>query len=61
MTELKAAQPSNKFFYIQAEVSLISRIDLASQKILQLEKKVDYLCISPGGMPFKEPFVHSKL
>jgi hypothetical protein len=53
MNELRDAGPSNHFIHLEAEVSLISSIDLACKAILKVEKQVDYLCTSPGGMPFQ--------
>lgn len=50
--QLRATAPSSKFVYIEAQVSLISDIDKACDQILPSERKVDILCMSPGGMPF---------
>ncbi|KAL1870723.1 hypothetical protein Daus18300_005043 [Diaporthe australafricana] len=46
------ATSSNKFVFIETQVSLISGIDTACNEILSAERKVDILCMSPGGMPF---------
>lgn len=52
LNQLRATAPSNKFVYIEAQVSLISDIDTACNQIISAERKVDILCMSPGGMPF---------
>lgn len=49
---LKASSPSNEFVYIEAQLSLTSDIDIASNKISSSEQCVDLMCMSPGGMPF---------
>lgn len=46
------ATSSNEFVFIEAQVSLISDIDTACNQILSAERKIDILCLSPGGMPF---------
>lgn len=50
--ELKASAPSNKFVFVEAQVSLISDVDDAYKKVSSAEQRVDLLYISPGGMPF---------
>lgn len=50
--QLKASSLNSKFVYVEAQVSLISDIDKACDQILSAERKVDILCMSPGGMPF---------
>ncbi|KAH9993896.1 hypothetical protein F4779DRAFT_608440 [Xylariaceae sp. FL0662B] len=40
-----------KIVYIETDVSLISGINFASERIKAAEKKVDYLCMSMGGLP----------
>lgn len=52
LDQLGAIAPSSKFVYIESQVSLISDIDKACDQILSAERKVDILCMSPGGMPF---------
>lgn len=52
LSQLRAVSPGNKFVYIEAHVSLISDIDTACKQIVSAERKVDILCVSPGGMPF---------
>lgn len=52
LNQLRATSPSNKFVYVEAQVSLISNIDTACNQIISAERKVDILCMSPGGMPF---------
>ena len=48
----QASQRSNKIVFIEAQVSLISGIDNACEQIKATEKKLDYLSMSSGGMPF---------
>ncbi len=43
----------NKIVFIETQVSLISGIDVACEQIKAAEKRVDYLCMSTGGMPFQ--------
>ncbi|KAJ4420380.1 hypothetical protein N0V82_004369 [Gnomoniopsis sp. IMI 355080] len=52
LDQLRASSPSNKYSFIEGQVSLISDIDAASNKISSSEQRVDLLCMSPGGMPF---------
>ncbi|KAI2601730.1 hypothetical protein GGR54DRAFT_71303 [Hypoxylon sp. NC1633] len=48
---LESLNPACKIVYIETDVSLISGIDLACQQIAEAESKVDYLCMSMGGLP----------
>lgn len=52
LDQLRAICPSSRFVYIEAQVSLIADIDKACNQILSAERKVNVLCMSPGGMPF---------
>lgn len=45
------ANPGCKIIFVEADVSLLSDIDDASQRISAAEDKVDYLCMSMGGIP----------
>lgn len=47
-----ASKRGNRIIFIETQVSYISNIDNACNQILAAETKVDYLCMSPGGMPF---------
>ncbi|KAI0485534.1 hypothetical protein F4859DRAFT_471547 [Xylaria cf. heliscus] len=47
-----ASTRGNKVVFIETQVSLISYVDAACDQIIAAEKKVDYLCMSPGGVPF---------
>ncbi|KAK8024542.1 hypothetical protein PG993_012608 [Apiospora rasikravindrae] len=53
LSELRASAPTNKIVFVDCQVSLIREIDQACTKIASVETKVDYLCMSPGGMPFQ--------
>lgn len=50
---LKNTAPSCKLIFIETQVALISEIDDACKQIVAAEEKVDYLCMSPGGIPFQ--------
>lgn len=52
LDQLRATASGSKFVYIEAQVSLISDVDKACDQIFSAERKVDILCMSPGGMPF---------
>lgn len=47
-----AAKRGNTIIFIKSQVSSIASIDAACDRIRAAESKVDYLCMSPGGMPF---------
>lgn len=49
---ISASTHQNKIVFIEAQVSLIADVDAACDRIIADENKVDYLCMSPGGMPF---------
>ncbi|KAI1331632.1 hypothetical protein F5Y16DRAFT_239908 [Xylariaceae sp. FL0255] len=48
---LEALNPDANIIFIETDVALISGIDSACQMIKASEKKVDYLYMSPGGLP----------
>jgi NADP-dependent 3-hydroxy acid dehydrogenase YdfG len=52
---LKHIGSSNEYVYIHVAVSLIAEVDAACEEILNAEKKVDYMCLSPGTMPWTGP------
>ncbi|KAI0477146.1 hypothetical protein GGR56DRAFT_391514 [Xylariaceae sp. FL0804] len=52
LAELQALAPGSKIIFIQVQVSLISGIDAACDEIMANEKRVDYVCMSAGGVPF---------
>ncbi|KZZ87556.1 NAD(P)-binding domain protein [Moelleriella libera RCEF 2490] len=47
-----AAKRGNIIIFVESQVSSIASIDAACDRIRAAESKVDYLCMSPGGMPF---------
>ncbi|KUJ09016.1 uncharacterized protein LY89DRAFT_701536 [Mollisia scopiformis] len=53
LDQMRELAPSNKIVYVETQVSLIASIDAACAQISSAEQKVDYLCMSPGGMPFQ--------
>lgn len=52
LEKLREESPSCNFIFIETQVSRISGIDAACGNIISEQQKVDYLCMSPGGMPF---------
>jgi NAD(P)-dependent dehydrogenase (short-subunit alcohol dehydrogenase family) len=52
LEELKMIGPSNQYQFIEAQVSLISEVDAVCQQITSSETKLDYLCMSSGGLPW---------
>lgn len=50
---LQRLAPSKKIVFVQSEVSLISGVDDACKQIASKEKKVDYLYMSAGKVPFE--------
>jgi NAD(P)-dependent dehydrogenase (short-subunit alcohol dehydrogenase family) len=53
--KLETLNPTCKVVFLEAEVSLISDVDAACKQITAAEKKVDYLFMSPGMLPFNGP------
>ncbi|KAK6073208.1 short-chain dehydrogenase reductase [Seiridium cupressi] len=53
LERLMASAPTCKLVFIEAHVSFIRSINAACEKIMLSEDKVDYICMSPGGMPFQ--------
>jgi NADP-dependent 3-hydroxy acid dehydrogenase YdfG len=53
LDQLRKLSATNKIVFVETEVSLISGIDAACAQIASAEQKVDYLCMSPGGLPFQ--------
>lgn len=53
LDELKDIGPTNKIVFVETQVALISAVDDACKHISAAEKKVDIICVSPGGMPFQ--------
>ncbi|KIW10015.1 hypothetical protein PV08_11791 [Exophiala spinifera] len=48
---LRASNPSNKFIFIEVDVTLLSGVDAACEQIAEAERKIDYLCMSAGLVP----------
>lgn len=53
LEQLKKDGPSNEYVYIKAQVSLIADIDAACKQITAEQTKVDYICMSSGGIPWQ--------
>lgn len=53
--KLESLNPSLKLVFLETQVSLIADIDAATQKILAVEKKVDYLYMSQACFPVNAP------
>jgi NAD(P)-dependent dehydrogenase (short-subunit alcohol dehydrogenase family) len=49
---LESLNPSCKFVFLEVNVSLISGVDAACKQIAAAEKKVDYLFMSHGAVPY---------
>ena len=52
LDQLRDLGPTSKFVFVDTQISFISGIDTACERIISTEKRVDYLCMSSGGMPF---------
>jgi len=50
-TKLATLNPSCKIAFLEADVSLLSDVDVVCKQIVQAEKKLDYLYMSPGLIP----------
>jgi hypothetical protein len=50
---LRKRGPTNRILLVETQVALISKIDEACAMIGAAERKVDLVCVSPGGMPFQ--------
>jgi NAD(P)-dependent dehydrogenase (short-subunit alcohol dehydrogenase family) len=53
--KLESLNSNLKLVFLEAEISLISDIDAASKKIVDVESKVDYLYMSQGCFPINVP------
>ncbi|CAD0107670.1 unnamed protein product [Aureobasidium uvarum] len=50
LKELRQINPLGSFNFIKADVSLISNVDKACESIMQREKALDLLFMTPGGL-----------
>ena len=53
--KLESANSSVKIVFIEAEISLLHDVDRISAQITKNEKKVDFLFMSSGMIPFNKP------
>jgi NADP-dependent 3-hydroxy acid dehydrogenase YdfG len=53
LDELKQINPTNTIIFVDAQISLISSVDKACALIRSSADRVDMICVSPGGMPFR--------
>jgi NADP-dependent 3-hydroxy acid dehydrogenase YdfG len=53
--KLERLNPSLKLVFLETDVTLISSIDAACEKIVAAEKRVDYLYMSQGCIPLSVP------
>lgn len=53
--KLESLSPGCKVVFIEVEISVLSEVDKACERILGAEKKVDYLYMSPGLIPLNGP------
>jgi NAD(P)-dependent dehydrogenase (short-subunit alcohol dehydrogenase family) len=52
---LQSLGPSNRIVFLEAQISCLESVDAASLRILNAEKKLDYLYMSPGAIPLNGP------
>ncbi|GFF65664.1 hypothetical protein CNMCM6936_008792 [Aspergillus lentulus] len=50
LSELQQLSPKGRFHFIEADVSLVRNVDAACQQILQREKQLNFLFMTPGGI-----------
>lgn len=50
LSELQQLNPKGRFHFIEADVSLVRNVDDACQQILQQQKKLNFLFMTPGGI-----------
>ncbi|KAF7585892.1 hypothetical protein BBP40_009930 [Aspergillus hancockii] len=50
LTELQQLNPNGRFNFIEADVSLIRNVDQACQEVVQQEKHLNFLFMTPGGI-----------
>ncbi|KAF2107992.1 hypothetical protein BDV96DRAFT_692962 [Lophiotrema nucula] len=55
LAKLEGLNPNLRVVFIETDVSLLSGIDSACQRIVAAEKKVDYLFMSQGCIPLTVP------
>jgi NADP-dependent 3-hydroxy acid dehydrogenase YdfG len=53
LKKLRKIGPTNRIVFIETQVALLAMVDDACEQIRAAEKKVDIICVSPGGMPFQ--------
>lgn len=51
LSKLKSINPTCQFVFVEAEISLISEVDVACKRIAAAEQRVDYLYMSAGLLP----------
>jgi NAD(P)-dependent dehydrogenase (short-subunit alcohol dehydrogenase family) len=50
LSELQQLSPRGRFHFIEADVSLVRNVDAACRQILQQEKQLNFLFMTPGGV-----------
>ncbi|PKY01216.1 NAD(P)-binding protein [Aspergillus campestris IBT 28561] len=50
LSELQQLSPKGRFHFIEADVSLLRNVDAACRPILQQEKQLNFLFMTPGGI-----------
>lgn len=53
--ELEKVSPRAKVVFLKGQFSLLADVDAECDRIAAAEEKVDYLCMSPGKLPFNGP------
>ncbi|GES58779.1 short-chain dehydrogenase/reductase [Aspergillus terreus] len=50
LSELRQLNPKGRFHFIEADVSLVRNVDAACRQILQQQKQLNFLFMTPGGI-----------
>lgn len=50
LAELRQLNPEGQYNFVEADVSLIRNVDAACDRVLQREKHLNFLFMTPGGI-----------
>ena len=50
LSELRQLSPEGRFYFIEADVSLLRNVDAVCRQILQQQKHLNFLFMTPGGI-----------
>lgn len=53
--KLESLNPQCKITFLECEFALLADVDAVSKRITDAERKVDFLCMSPGLVPLNGP------